>query len=273
MSAMQKLQLFWRDSFEQVRKSVDIIKLKINEIDVLCDLVLKGGFAENLPELPFNKGCLEYETPNGVNQYIFFEKMNENRISNYNTILNEYPKHDGIPYEVIFMFGDPITGSVLTPFTYIVLNTKVIPVKTKDSDLAIEVLKESGFVNVANEINENIKRFVMVMKYVSDFNPERVEIEEKRVTLPRKNSKHKKKTLTRKVITLTPVVNVYQKNEGEKQTREFTAESWTVRGHYRTFKNGKRSWIPPYTKGKGRVEPKTYRVSSDFSGGRNDLEE
>ena len=38
-------------------------------------------------------------------------------------------------------------------------------------------------------------------------------------------------------------------------------EAWTVRGHWRYYKeSGKRVWINAYTKGKGEVEGKTYKV-------------
>ena len=37
-------------------------------------------------------------------------------------------------------------------------------------------------------------------------------------------------------------------------------EAWSVRGHYRHYKNGKVVFIAPYIKGKGRVKPKEYKV-------------
>ncbi len=40
-------------------------------------------------------------------------------------------------------------------------------------------------------------------------------------------------------------------------------ESWTVRGHWRKYKNGKRVWIRPYTKGEGKTEGKTYVVETN----------
>ena len=48
----------------------------------------------------------------------------------------------------------------------------------------------------------------------------------------------------------------------EKATRSYNrhAEAWNVRGHYRTYKSGKRVFIRPYTKGKGRITQVEYVV-------------
>ena len=48
----------------------------------------------------------------------------------------------------------------------------------------------------------------------------------------------------------------------EKEIRSFTrhAEAWSVRGHYRQLKSGKRVFIRPYTKGKGRMKQTEYVV-------------
>lgn len=51
------------------------------------------------------------------------------------------------------------------------------------------------------------------------------------------------------------------KNYIEKQFTRRT-ESWTVRGHYRTLKNGKRIFIKAYTKGsKDKITPKSYKFN------------
>ncbi len=52
--------------------------------------------------------------------------------------------------------------------------------------------------------------------------------------------------------------------ESKEETREYNrqAESWQVRGHFRTYKSGKKVWIQPQVRGKkdGKVEPKTYTL-------------
>jgi len=42
------------------------------------------------------------------------------------------------------------------------------------------------------------------------------------------------------------------------KTRNITAESWNVRGHFRTLKSGKKVFVKPYVKGKGRKIEKEY---------------
>ena len=39
-----------------------------------------------------------------------------------------------------------------------------------------------------------------------------------------------------------------------------TAGAFTVRGHYRRYKDGKTVWIRPYTKGNGKEKNKTYKL-------------
>ena len=48
----------------------------------------------------------------------------------------------------------------------------------------------------------------------------------------------------------------------EKAARSFTrhVEAWNVRGHYRKYRSGKRIWIRPYTKGKGKIKATEYVV-------------
>ena len=48
----------------------------------------------------------------------------------------------------------------------------------------------------------------------------------------------------------------------EREPRKFVrrVEAWNVRGHYRQYKSGKRVFIRPYTKGKGRIKQVEYVV-------------
>jgi hypothetical protein len=54
-------------------------------------------------------------------------------------------------------------------------------------------------------------------------------------------------------------INTEEMNK-EKEKREFQrhVEKWSVRGHYRTLKNGKKIWIEAHEKGQGNLEKRVY---------------
>ena len=64
----------------------------------------------------------------------------------------------------------------------------------------------------------------------------------------------------------TKVVKKYNifKNEQEKKIRQMQCPSWSVRGHYRHYKNGKTVFVKAYSKGKNRdkqePEEKIYKI-------------
>lgn len=76
-------------------------------------------------------------------------------------------------------------------------------------------------------------------------------------TQPKKKKSNKpSKVKIKKRIEYT--INIT--DEYMKRNYEFVKESWTVRGHWREYKNGKRSWIKAYKKGTGEVEAKEYTI-------------
>lgn len=56
--------------------------------------------------------------------------------------------------------------------------------------------------------------------------------------------------------------------QSSDDTHAIRCPYWTVRGHYRTYKSGKKIWIEPYAKGKERGNPdyivtKTYKIKQE----------
>lgn len=51
-------------------------------------------------------------------------------------------------------------------------------------------------------------------------------------------------------------------DNGSDRSREYVRKtgSWTVRGHWREYKSGKRVWIKGHKRGTGELSPKTYRL-------------
>lgn len=47
----------------------------------------------------------------------------------------------------------------------------------------------------------------------------------------------------------------------DKRRYERHMEKWNVKGHYRTYKSGKKVWIEPQVRGAGKeVTPKEYKM-------------
>lgn len=73
--------------------------------------------------------------------------------------------------------------------------------------------------------------------------------------------KHQVKITTKKVYSLNIDKNTVKR---DKRRYEIKMNGWTVRGHWRRLKSGKKVWIKPYVKGDEKnVEPKEYRLSDD----------
>lgn len=70
-------------------------------------------------------------------------------------------------------------------------------------------------------------------------------------------SKSKNKTSHHTKITITKYIFDF-KNKKSDFTRH--ALSWNVRGHWRYYKTGKRTWIKSYKKGIGEAEGKIYKI-------------
>lgn len=63
-----------------------------------------------------------------------------------------------------------------------------------------------------------------------------------------------------KIISSYYITQEDLENKDFKRDYNKIMESWTVKGHTRTYKNGKTVWIAPYTKGNGEKTPKEYEL-------------
>lgn len=114
------------------------------------------------------------------------------------------------------------------------------------------------------EVEEHFKQDMLtihstVMAYMEHYREVRERVSSKRVSQP---VVKKKKRKTKRVAKLGRIV--YQINvpsvESIKREYKRRSESWTVRGHWRNYKNGKKVWIRPHVRGekKESVEGKVY---------------
>lgn len=76
-------------------------------------------------------------------------------------------------------------------------------------------------------------------------------------------SKHKNTyrpvTINQRVIYLTMPTN----HKDKLRSYERHIDSWGVRGHWRTYKSGKKVWIKPQVRGNGKYAAKTYSINTD----------
>lgn len=85
------------------------------------------------------------------------------------------------------------------------------------------------------------------------------------VNLDSSNKKGKSKSKSKgprraKIVSSFYISREDLEDNDVKREYNKTMESWTVKGHTRTYKNGKTVWIAPYTKGRGKKVPKQYEL-------------
>lgn len=99
------------------------------------------------------------------------------------------------------------------------------------------------------------------MLYMKTARAEYIQTEEHRA---RKTKKARGGKGNKRVVYVhSKTYKLYLPSEESEEKREIErkTESWSVRGHTRTYKkSGKTIVVAPYKKGKGRFEPKTYHV-------------
>lgn len=110
----------------------------------------------------------------------------------------------------------------------------------------------------------SILRLYLVLFYMTE--TKRVEVIERNVQKKRTSKAKKGKKPTSRIVTVKETIYKPILLGSEKDTREsrstFTRhiESWGVRGHWRTYKSGKKIWIKPQVRGNTQKapQPKTY---------------
>lgn len=85
-------------------------------------------------------------------------------------------------------------------------------------------------------------------------------LEEPKETKIAKSNKKNIKQYTNKFIKLRSRKKYDKKDDDNKRNYTRYTDTWSVRGFYRTYKNGKRIWIEGYKKGKGKAKNKDYII-------------
>lgn len=115
----------------------------------------------------------------------------------------------------------------------------------------INILRSSKKVN-ENILLDTVRNIVSLNGLFNHLNSKgdtvKVIKERKPVTAPGKNKKGKKRNNVTYINKTRYIIDNYVDDTIEKRDYNLTAESWPVRGHWRTYKSGKKVWIPAYTK-------------------------
>lgn len=122
-----------------------------------------------------------------------------------------------------------------------------------------DMLDNPNIINVlrSSKVNENIlldtvRNIISLNGLFNHLNSKsdsvKVVKERKPVAAPGKKKKSKKRNNVTYINKTRYIIDNYVDDTIEKREYNLTAESWPVRGHWRTYKSGKKVWIPAYTK-------------------------
>lgn len=100
------------------------------------------------------------------------------------------------------------------------------------------------------------------MSYIMTTERKRVE-KQRPVQKASPKKKHKSKSENKSIYLLSEIVDYVNDNDlliKPSGNHKITCPCWSVRGHYRTYKNGKKVFVKPFEKGKerGKVAPKQH---------------
>ena len=112
------------------------------------------------------------------------------------------------------------------------------------------------------------KEFLYLNKFIMNYRPI-ITIEDKEEHIQSQSKKKHKKNKPNYRINLYKVIHLKKDWQTEiKKHIKYSCPAWRVRGHYRTYKSGRKVYIQPYTKGKNKndlssVVDKTYYIKKE----------
>ena len=100
------------------------------------------------------------------------------------------------------------------------------------------------------------------MSYIMTTERKRAE-KQRPVQMANSKKKHKAKSKNKSVYLLSEIVDYVNDNDlliKPSKNHKITCPCWSVRGHYRTYKSGKKVFVKPFNKGKerGKAAPKQH---------------
>lgn len=206
-----------------------------------------------------------------VNDILSWRDKNKDLVRHYLPYLTEgsIQIDDNNRIDFTVAFEEPIQ------FTTIYYNNNIIVFSltwSADGNKGFWLLEKENYVNYAllqgqneysyEELRQNILTvYASVNAYFFHYRQDLSIVEQKEVkrhTVKGKNNTYKykiEKSLNR-IYTIVGKIH-HNKIPGNRQWR---VDCWGVVGHIRHYKNGKEVYIKPYTKGKGRLNNKIYKI-------------
>lgn len=138
---------------------------------------------------------------------------------------------------------------------------------TLKSDIDLVLPNQLGLNpdNVIRFLDSITSSHIALMNYMALYKDvrERVASQTVQSNINKKKHKNKKKNV-RSITTVVYKVSFSKENVTEQEKKEYNRikESWSVRGHWRELKTGKKVWVKAHVKGdKNNIEPTTYIFS------------
>lgn len=231
------------------------------------------NFLKSIKTNNFNSDCVEIDIDNKLILNILEKVNNIDELSISNLFLNEgvintkefknyiYFKKNSFN-TIDFMVYDIDSPYMVILFTYVIDSNLKNEEKFQNMDCVI--INNKKFYNI-NEKELNFVRNSMLFSSIAILSCINFIVTNQKTTIKKINkkkkikSKHKKKVKTVKNIIISKDMlenTVYvNNNNNEKRDYERHTESWTRRGHYRHYKNGKTIWVPASTC-KAKEKPK-----------------
>ena len=168
-----------------------------------------------------------------------------------------------IKFKTIIPIIDTISHELIPITVFVDHGTPSLAIEPKFKAIIQAMMQSEGYEELKNNISDIIAFCHAFMLYVMTYQRDRKE----KHSIPRKYSReHRISTSENKVYLLDDIVKyVHDNYVPQGGTHNIQCECWGVRGHYRTYKSGKKVWINAFKKGKKRneMEPKdkTYYLS------------
>ncbi|PGO60643.1 hypothetical protein [Priestia megaterium] len=101
-----------------------------------------------------------------------------------------------------------------------------------------------------------------VFQYMANVSKNVVEHKISKVIKKKQKGKKAFSNTKNKITRISTTKYTFDFSNKETSNYERHAHAWTVRGHYRQLKSGKRVWIKPYVKGdvNEEIQPKEYKI-------------
>lgn len=155
---------------------------------------------------------------------------------------------------------------------YTFKETGVYSLFEEDEEIQIEVFhvgdkyeEETIMENVTSTL-ANFAAYMLFVDWINK-NSEYITKERKKIQVGHPTKKKKNKSKKKNKAIINNLKTVYKLKTDDKIRESFEEKikkynerviSWTVRGHFRRYKNGKVVWVKPHKKGKGELKEKEY---------------